>query len=204
MLTGGSTPRPAYEEFAKAARAVALDLRTPRCGSATSAACRPTTSARTTGWSRRRCSTRSATPRRGRAADPGRARACAGRRRVRARAREAGTAAVRPGAARHRARRAPRVAVSRPGVAVRALATGGRSSRGGARAVRPARQLDPAGARARRQVVFLVIGHVEGRRRRRGVRSGRRARPARPVVAAGAAGQGARRCCSTPAAAGRL
>ncbi len=34
-----------------------------RCGSATNAASRPTTIARTTRWSRRRCSTRSATPR---------------------------------------------------------------------------------------------------------------------------------------------
>ena len=127
----------------------------------------------------------------------------AGRRRLRARAARGRAAAVRPGAAR--ARPDGHLASLFPDQA--SLSERSRLvvgvSRGRPRAVRAARHADLPGARAGRQVVFLVVRRVEGRRGRGGVRPRRPARPARPVLVPARAGAGAARL-TDPAAAARL
>ena len=151
--------------------AVGMDLRGTTFGSATSVACRPTTSAPTTGWSRSRCSTRC------------RARPSPTMHRIKGELgpeqgaedyerelRAAGTR-VRSGAARDRARRPHALAV--PGQPTLRSARGWSSASGGRPgAVRaagladpPALAMAPAGRVPRR-------GRVEGRGDRRGVRPG--------------------------------
>ena len=60
VLTGGSTPQRGLRRVRRGgAHGRHRRVAAARCGSATSAACRPKTSAPTTAWSRRRCSIRS-------------------------------------------------------------------------------------------------------------------------------------------------
>ena len=113
-----------------------------------------------------------------RAADQGRARARGRRRRLRAAAARRRGARVRSGDAGSRARRPHGVAVPGPALARRAPAAGGRRARGGAGAVRTARDADDPGADRRQADRVSRRGRLEGRCDRGGVRARREARPA--------------------------
>ncbi len=159
-----------------------------RCGSATSVACRPTTSARTTGWSSSRCSIRSATCRH---------RRCSGSRRARARRRRPTTTSEQLREAGRREFDLVLLGIGPDGHTASLFPDQATLSERSRLVVGvPEAGLEPFVPRVSLTLPALapaqadrVPGHrrVEGGRGRGGVRAGRRARSPRSGVAAGAA-----------------